>query len=193
MQDVTSFASPIYYGGLMALAQLLGLKTIAWGQGIGPLNRPFTRWLTKKVLQKLLSQKADKKGRVKMTPQERNQLMARLSNQSSQEYVQTKDIKEMNEQERIAHKEMCRKKIREKLNSMSQARSGKNSYQNKNSNQNKNLSSALNNINQMVSGLNSNPNINESGSTQDISQLLQGLGGNTDISQLLSKKLSIIT
>ena len=145
------------------------------------------------VLQKLLSQKADKKGRVKMTPQERNQLMARLSNQSSQEYVQTKDIKEMNEQERIAHKEMCRKKIREKLNSMSQARSGKNSYQNKNSNQNKNLSSALNNINQMVSGLNSNPNINESGSTQDISQLLQGLGGNTDISQLLSKKLSIIT
>ena len=52
MQDVTSFASPIYYGGLMALAQLLGLKTIAWGQGIGPLNRPFTRWLTKKVLQK---------------------------------------------------------------------------------------------------------------------------------------------
>jgi len=49
MQDVTSFASPIYYGGLMALAQLLGLKTIAWGQGIGPLNRPFTRWLTKKV------------------------------------------------------------------------------------------------------------------------------------------------
>jgi polysaccharide pyruvyl transferase CsaB len=52
MQDVTSFASPIYYGGLMAFAQLMGLKTIAWGQGIGPLKRPFTRWLTKKVLQK---------------------------------------------------------------------------------------------------------------------------------------------
>jgi polysaccharide pyruvyl transferase CsaB len=51
MQDVTSMASPIYYGGLMAIAQLLGLKTIAWGQGIGPLKRPFTRWLTKKVLQ----------------------------------------------------------------------------------------------------------------------------------------------
>jgi polysaccharide pyruvyl transferase CsaB len=51
MQDVTSVASPVYYGGLMALAQRMGLKTFAWGQGIGPLNRPLTRWLTKKVLQ----------------------------------------------------------------------------------------------------------------------------------------------
>ncbi len=52
MQDVTSFASPFYYGGLMALAQLLGLKTIAWAQGIGPLKHPLSRWLTKKVLQR---------------------------------------------------------------------------------------------------------------------------------------------
>lgn len=51
MQDVTSLASPLYYGSLMALAQLLGLKTIAWGQGIGPLNHLFTRWLTRRVLQ----------------------------------------------------------------------------------------------------------------------------------------------
>lgn len=50
MQDVTSIASPLYYGGLMLLARLLGLKTIAWAQGIGPLNRPFTRWFTKMVL-----------------------------------------------------------------------------------------------------------------------------------------------
>ncbi len=50
MQDVTSFISPLYYGGLMAFAQQQGLKTIAWGQGIGPLNRPFMRWLTKQVL-----------------------------------------------------------------------------------------------------------------------------------------------
>ena len=50
MQDATSLASPIYYAGLMALAQQRGLKTIAWAQGIGPLRRSFTRWLTKQVL-----------------------------------------------------------------------------------------------------------------------------------------------
>jgi len=50
MQDSTSMASPIYYAGLMALAQQQGLTTIAWAQGIGPLDKPFTRWLTKQVL-----------------------------------------------------------------------------------------------------------------------------------------------
>lgn len=50
MQDTTSLASAVYYAGLMALAQQRGLKTIAWAQGIGPLNRSFTRWLTKQVL-----------------------------------------------------------------------------------------------------------------------------------------------
>ena len=50
MQDTTSIASPIYYAGLMALAQQRGLKTIAWAQGIGPLNKPLTRWLTRQVL-----------------------------------------------------------------------------------------------------------------------------------------------
>jgi polysaccharide pyruvyl transferase CsaB len=51
IQDVTSFASPFYYTGLMALAQQKGLKTIAWAQGIGPLKYPQTRWITKQVLQ----------------------------------------------------------------------------------------------------------------------------------------------
>lgn len=50
MQDVTSLASPVYYAGLMALAQQKGLKTIAWAQGIGPLNNSLTRWLTRQVL-----------------------------------------------------------------------------------------------------------------------------------------------
>ena len=50
MQDSTSLASPIYYAGLMALAQQRNLKTIAWAQGIGPLNQPWTRWLTQQVL-----------------------------------------------------------------------------------------------------------------------------------------------
>jgi polysaccharide pyruvyl transferase CsaB len=47
IQDVTSTISPIYYGGLMAIAQVMGLKTIAWGQGIGPLLHFPTRWLAK--------------------------------------------------------------------------------------------------------------------------------------------------
>jgi polysaccharide pyruvyl transferase CsaB len=51
MQDATSWTNPLYYGGLMILAQGLGLKTVAWGQGIGPLKRPLTRWLTHWVLE----------------------------------------------------------------------------------------------------------------------------------------------
>ncbi|NEQ24665.1 MAG: polysaccharide pyruvyl transferase CsaB, partial [Microcoleus sp. SIO2G3] len=43
IQDVTSAASPLYYAGLMGLARQLGLKTIAWAQGIGPLKRELTR------------------------------------------------------------------------------------------------------------------------------------------------------
>lgn len=48
MQDVTSRISPFYYAGLMGVAQRLGLKTIAWAQGIGPLNHLTTRWLAKR-------------------------------------------------------------------------------------------------------------------------------------------------
>ncbi len=47
IQDSTSTLSPLYYTGLMFLAQGLGLKTIAWAQGIGPLNNPRNRWLAK--------------------------------------------------------------------------------------------------------------------------------------------------
>jgi polysaccharide pyruvyl transferase CsaB len=43
IQDVTSIASPFYYAGLMGLAQQMGLKTVAWAQGIGPLKREITR------------------------------------------------------------------------------------------------------------------------------------------------------
>lgn len=50
MQDVTSFRNPIYYGGLMALAQQRGLTAIAWAQGIGPLRSRFSRWLTRQSL-----------------------------------------------------------------------------------------------------------------------------------------------
>ena len=49
MQDSTSAMNPIYYGGLMRLAQFMGLKTIAWGQGIGPLKRPWVKRWTRSV------------------------------------------------------------------------------------------------------------------------------------------------
>jgi polysaccharide pyruvyl transferase CsaB len=47
MQDVTSTASPLYYGGLIGLAGQMGLKTIAWAQGIGPLKRDWIRRITR--------------------------------------------------------------------------------------------------------------------------------------------------
>jgi len=50
LQDSTSLWSLLYYGGLTALAQSLGLQTIAWGQGIGPLKRPFSQWVATQVL-----------------------------------------------------------------------------------------------------------------------------------------------
>ncbi|HEY9880545.1 MAG TPA: polysaccharide pyruvyl transferase CsaB [Leptolyngbyaceae cyanobacterium] len=50
MQDATSLQNPMYYGGLMAIAQILGLKTVAWGQGIGPLHRAFSKQLARYVL-----------------------------------------------------------------------------------------------------------------------------------------------
>jgi len=51
VQDVTSVASPLYYAGLMKLAQSMGLTTIAWAQGIGPLNRSLARWIAKQALE----------------------------------------------------------------------------------------------------------------------------------------------
>ncbi len=51
IQDSTSALSPWYYCGLMITARLLGLKTIAWAQGIGPLQRPQTQWIAKQAFQ----------------------------------------------------------------------------------------------------------------------------------------------
>ena len=50
MQDASSSLNPLYYGGLMRLAQKMGLKTVAWAQGVGPLDQPFSRWLTRTAL-----------------------------------------------------------------------------------------------------------------------------------------------
>jgi polysaccharide pyruvyl transferase CsaB len=49
IQDATSIRNSIYYGGLMGLARQFGLATIAIAQGIGPLNKPLTRWIAKRA------------------------------------------------------------------------------------------------------------------------------------------------
>ena len=49
IQDATSLVSPLYYAGLMGLAQAMGLRTIAWAQGIGPLKHPLTRWVARQA------------------------------------------------------------------------------------------------------------------------------------------------
>lgn len=51
MQDATSARNPIYYGGLMGLAQGMGLQTIAWAQGVGPLKRKLSNWIARRAFQ----------------------------------------------------------------------------------------------------------------------------------------------
>ncbi|MEN9203100.1 MAG: polysaccharide pyruvyl transferase CsaB [Thermostichus sp. DG_1_6_bins_120] len=50
LQDRTSWRSPLYYLGVMGLAQQLKLKTFAWAQGIGPLDRGWIRYLARHSL-----------------------------------------------------------------------------------------------------------------------------------------------
>ncbi|HIK44114.1 MAG TPA: polysaccharide pyruvyl transferase CsaB [Leptolyngbyaceae cyanobacterium M65_K2018_010] len=50
IQDATSWQNPIYYSGLLILAQGLGLKTLAWAQGIGPLHHRLSRALGRYAL-----------------------------------------------------------------------------------------------------------------------------------------------
>lgn len=47
VQDVTSWTSAAYYCGLMVTAKALGLRTLAWAQGIGPLQRRRTQALAR--------------------------------------------------------------------------------------------------------------------------------------------------
>lgn len=50
VQDLSGPFSPAYYLGLMAWAQRLGKRTVAWGQGFVPLAWAFNRRLTRRVL-----------------------------------------------------------------------------------------------------------------------------------------------
>ncbi|HEY9826546.1 MAG TPA: polysaccharide pyruvyl transferase CsaB, partial [Stenomitos sp.] len=52
IQDSTSALSPWFYCGLMIMARSLGLKTIAWAQGIGPLKRSQTRWIAQQAFRR---------------------------------------------------------------------------------------------------------------------------------------------
>jgi polysaccharide pyruvyl transferase CsaB len=52
IQDSTSALSPWYYCALLITAHLMGLKTIAWAQGIGPLNRPQTQWIARQAFRR---------------------------------------------------------------------------------------------------------------------------------------------
>ncbi len=50
IQDVTSTKSPWYYLGIIALARCLRKKVFVYANGVGPLQYPFNRWLSKLIL-----------------------------------------------------------------------------------------------------------------------------------------------
>lgn len=51
LQDSTSFRSLLYYILLIWRAKSLQKPVILWGQGLGPLKRPLSRWLVRSALQ----------------------------------------------------------------------------------------------------------------------------------------------
>jgi polysaccharide pyruvyl transferase CsaB len=52
MQDATSWASPLYYLGLIALARACGKPYVAYAQGIGPLRRPLSVALARQAFRR---------------------------------------------------------------------------------------------------------------------------------------------
>jgi polysaccharide pyruvyl transferase CsaB len=50
LQDTTSLKSVVYYCGLIGLAQGLGLSTVAWAQGLGPLKTGIGQQLARRAL-----------------------------------------------------------------------------------------------------------------------------------------------
>ncbi|HHW57113.1 MAG TPA: polysaccharide pyruvyl transferase CsaB [Clostridia bacterium] len=53
IQDKTSSKSLWYYLGIMLLGKILHKKVYVVGQGIGPVDKKFNRWLTAKILNKI--------------------------------------------------------------------------------------------------------------------------------------------
>jgi polysaccharide pyruvyl transferase CsaB len=52
LQDATSARSALYYLGLLRLAQALGLRTMVYAAGLGPLRRPAVRALARRALER---------------------------------------------------------------------------------------------------------------------------------------------
>jgi len=50
LQDSTSLKSLFYYLLLIVTARVRRCPILLWGQGLGPLNRPISRWLVRQVL-----------------------------------------------------------------------------------------------------------------------------------------------
>ncbi len=48
-QDVTSSRSLLYYISVVLLARMLGKPVVFYAQGVGPIRRPFNRWLLGRV------------------------------------------------------------------------------------------------------------------------------------------------
>ena len=61
---------------------------------------------------------------LKMSPQERNHLMSKLTNPNPSQYVPVKDIKDMNPEEKAVHLETLKKKLKDKQKGMKQVRTG---------------------------------------------------------------------
>jgi polysaccharide pyruvyl transferase CsaB len=53
IQDATSTKSLLYYISVLRLAQLLGVKTMLYSNGIGPVARPFNRKIASSVLNRV--------------------------------------------------------------------------------------------------------------------------------------------
>ncbi len=53
LQDVTSLRSPLYYLGVIALAQRAGVPTAVIAQGMGPLHAPWNRLWARRVLDRV--------------------------------------------------------------------------------------------------------------------------------------------
>ena len=50
LQDSTSFKSLVYYLALIVVSRLRRRRVLLWGQGLGPLRRPLSRWLVHALL-----------------------------------------------------------------------------------------------------------------------------------------------
>ncbi len=75
------------------------------------------------LLEKVFNNIKDGK-QTKMSPQERNYLMSKLANQNSNQYVSTKDFKDMTPEEKADHRDALKKKLRDKQKGLQQLRTG---------------------------------------------------------------------